>query len=397
MKDAKRFVNVARHSAALLLGVSITGFMPSAAHAQTLTELRAAHKAAYDPKALLLLKQMADAYSRLTELEQTTDFYVLQTPLIQGKGKSDQDSIQNPKSNQNPKSKIQNGEDEAGTLPRTPVDKPVGRSVHLMLSAPNRLRLETKESGSESEPAKTFVSACDGKILWTFNPDKNWYTQEKAPRRLRDFQKVTLSNTTLETMMTIGMNPFTDVENQFDAAKYEGTQDIRGVPVEVVLLRAVSEQQTQDLRFYIGRDDLLLRRMVIESTPIVREMEPPKRDPLDDLIAHPSRPVPEPANPAIPVASGFEDPHPIAPPGAPMKMRLTLENTLNADPRFDVTSFHYEPPSGAMLYNDVNGSRGFSKLTNTLAIEEILRKARMAKHNKKSKSKSQNPTATLQP
>ena len=282
-------------------------------------------------------------------------------------------------------------------LPRTPVDKPMGRSVHLMLSAPNHLRLETTEGGSESEPAKTFVSVCDGKILWTFNPNKNWYTQEKAPRRLRDFQKVPLSNTTLETMMTIGMNPFADVENQFDAVKYEGTAEVRGVPVEVVLLRAVSEQQAQDLRFYIGREDALLRRIVIESTPIVRQMEPPRRDPLDDLIAHPARPVAEPTSPAIPVAPGFEDPNPLAPPGVPMKMRLTLENTLNFAPRFDATSFRYEPPTGAMLYNDVSGSRDFSKLTNTLAIEEIMRKARAAKHKKKSKSQSLNPTATLQP
>lgn len=390
MKDEKRFAYVARHSAALLLGVSMIGFLPSAAQAQTLTELRAAHKAAYDPRALLLLKQMAEAYSRLTELEQTTDFYLLQTPLSQEKGKGAQTSSQSPAPNPQ-------DEDEVGTLPRTPVDKPVGRSVHLMLSAPNCLRIETKESGSESEPAKTFVSVCDGKIFWTFNPEKNWYTQEKAPRRLRDFQKVTLSNTTLETMMTIGMNPFTDVENQFDAAKYEGAQDVRGEPVEVVLLRAVSEQQTQELRFYIGKEDFLLRRLVVESTPSVRQMEPPKRDPLDDLIAHSARPLPEPTIPAIPVAPGFEDPTPIALPGAPMKTRITLENTLNTAPRFDITSFHYEPPAGAMLYNDVNGSQGFSKLSNTLAFEEILRKARTAKHNKKSKSKSQNPTATLQP
>ena len=391
MKAEKRVPRFVLYSAtSLLLNTCLAAVVSPSVRAQTLTELRAAHKAAYEPKALLLLKQMADAYSQLTELEQTTKFYVLQTPIIQKKKRQekakeakDGSSISNP--------------NEVGTLPHTPVDKPMGRSVHLMLSAPNHLRLETTEGGSESEPTKTFVSVCDGKILWTFNPDKNWYTQEKAPRRLRDFQKVPLSNTTLETMMAVGMNPFADVETHFDAAKYEGAQDVSGVPMEVVLLRAVSEQQTQDLRFYIGRDDFLLRRVVIESTPVVREMEMPKHDPLDDLIAHPARPVAEPTPAAISVAPGFEDPHPLAPPGAPMKMRLTLENTLTFTPRFTGASFRFEPPAGAMLYNDVNGSHDFSKMTNTVGLEEFLRKAQTGKHSKKSKPKVFNPADALQP
>ncbi len=347
---------------------------PTMAGAQTLAELRAAHKAAYDPRVSALLKKMADAYAALTDLDQKTEFYLLQTPLTQGTAEE-----------------AKQGTGADGTLPRVPVEKPLGRTVRLLLAAPNLLRLETTESASEAESAKHAVSVCDGKIFWTYNPEKNWYTQEKAPKHLRDFQRVALTNTTLELMMLIGLNPFSDIENQFDGAKYEGRQDVLGMPVEVVGLRVVSDQQTQELHFYIGRDDLLLHRLVIESTPVARLLAPPKHDLLDDLVARPSVPTPPPSAsdtpgvPSLQVAKGFEDPHPIAPPGTPMKMRITCDNILTVTPRFDERSFHFEPPQGASLYQSINGNNELSKLSNPTTIEELLRKANPTQKGKKSK------------
>ena len=115
MKAEKRVPRFVLHSVTLLWGGG--GFMavvPASIPAQTLTELRAAHKAAYDPKALLLLKQMTDAYSRLTELEQTTEFYVVQTPLVQEKGKKEKGTGERDgSSNQSPTSNLPNS-DETG-------------------------------------------------------------------------------------------------------------------------------------------------------------------------------------------------------------------------------------------------------------------------------------------
>ena len=358
------------------------------ASAQTLAELRAARKAAYDPRALLLLKQMADAYAHVTELDQQTVFYALQTPLIpkpksKAPGAGAVSSADGHKTVDGPADGAY-----AGTLPHTPVDKPLGRTVRLLVDTPNHLRLETTETAegrSLPEPQRRSATA---RYSGLTIPRKNWYTKEKAPKNLRDFQKLALNNTTLEMMMLIGMNPFGDVENQFDAAKCEGVQDIYGLPVEVVVLRSVSEQQTQELRFYIGRDDLLLHRLVVESTPAVREMAPPVRDPLDDYAA---RPLPPPqtadqsGNAGIPVAPGFEDPHPLAPPGVPMKTRLTCENRINYAPRFDYETFRFEPPQGASLYNSVNGSGDFGKLSNSLNMQELLQKARNDKSPKKAR------------
>lgn len=382
MKNSKAVRRLSSQLVLPALLCAVCANQPMTAHAQTLAELRAAHKAAYDPRVPALLKKMADAYAALTDLDQKTEFYLLQTPLTQGT--EEETRRQGDK-------ETKQGIGTDGTLSRVPVEKPLGRTVRLLLAAPNLLRLETTETASEAESAKHAVSVCDGKIFWTYNPEKNWYTQEKAPRHLRDFQKVALTNTTLELMMLIGLNPFSDIENQFDSAKYEGRQDVSGVPVEVVGLRVVSDQQTQELHFYIGLDDLLLHRLVIESTPAPRLLMPPKHDPLDDLVARPSVPSP-PASasgasgvPSLQVAKGFEDPHPLAPPGTPMKMRITCDNILTVTPRFDERSFHFEPPQGASLYQSINGNNELSKLSNPATIEELLRKANPTQKGKKSK------------
>lgn len=364
---------VRRVTIMLMLGAGALGNLSHVVHAQTLAELRAAHKAAFDPRALQLIRQMADAYSQLTALDQTTEFLVLRTPLLTQKDKDK--AVLVP---------------EEGTLPRTPVEKSLGRSVHLMLSAPNHLRIQTTEGGNINEPPQTFDSICDGKVFWTYDSVKKQFTRERAPKQLRDFQKINLTNTTLELMMVIGMNPFTDIENQFDGAKYEGMQYVRGVQTELVTLKSVSELHVQELRFYIGSQDLLLHRLVVESTPIVRPVTRPIRDPLDDLLTHSSKPIPPPptapSKEATPtVAPGFEDPHPIAPPNAPMIMRITVDNIITPNPQFADDAFQYEPPKDAHLYQSVAGSNDLSKLSNTSALDELLRKARGTKKGRKTR------------
>lgn len=364
-----------RISIIFMLGIGVVGNAPAVVQAQTLAELRAAHKAAYDSHALQLIKQMADAYAQLTTLDQTTEFLVLRTPFLTEKEKEKRDkALPVP---------------EEGTLPRVPVEKPLGRTVHLMLSAPNHLRIETTDTGDGAK-LQTFDSVCDGKVFWTFDSVKNLYTRERAPRQMRDFQKITLSNTTLELMMVIGINPFTDIENQFDGAKYEGLHDVRGVQTDLVTLTSLSDDKVQLMHFYIGTEDLLLHRLIVESTPIVRPMVRPVHDPLDDLLVRPKTPPPstEPSTTTSKetsptVAPGFEDPHPIAPPAGPTFMRITVDNFITPNPLFTEKAFQYEPPQGARLYQGVAGSNDLGKLSNTVALEEILRKARGARKGKK--------------
>lgn len=255
-----------------------------------------------------------------------------------------------------------------------PVEKPAGRAVRLIVAG-NRLRLDMIEEGDADTPPKTATTLSDGKILFVYNPVKNWYTQTKAPRSLRDFQKVAnLGSSTLELMMLMGLTPFADVESQFDAVKYEGVGTVHGSPADVVLLRADSDKQIQELRFYIDPETSLLRRLVIETTPIVHELTAPKRNPLDDLIPHPVvTPTETPGQIKPDVAPGFEDPHPIAPPGVPMYVRLTCDNTFTLTPRLEPDTFVFKPPTGATLYQDVNSSSDFGKMSTPLSVQELVK------------------------
>ena len=367
--------------------------LPTIAHPQTLAELRAAHKANYDPHASELLKQMTDAYAHLTYFDQQTEFYALQKPVKGTKGEEKEKRRKGEEETQSTIGSRQSATEEPSTLelPHVPVDKPLGRTVRLIVAG-NRLRLDATETEDADTPAKTSTTLSDGKTLWVYNPVKNWYTQTKAPRNLREFQKVAnLGSTTLELMMMIGLAPFTEVESQFDAVKYEGTANVRGVQTDVVLLRTVSEKLTQELRFYIDTDDLLLRRLVVESKPIVHEITaPPKHNILDDLIVHPVAPAEGPKETQPEVAPGFEDPHPLAPPGAPMYVRITCDNTFTLSPQIEPETFVFKPPTGAALYQDVNGRGDFGKMSNPTSIQDLIKQQMKAqgqptKATKKSK------------
>ncbi len=386
-----------------LLPLSVVGTgvscLPIAAPAQTLSELRAVHKAAHDPHAVELLKQMTDAYTHLTYFDQQTEYYSLQTP-VQGTGEEKEkrrkgeeetqsgrpptgkDTIHNPQSATSPSSL---------ELPHVPVEKPMGHVVRLIVAG-NRLRLDTTDAGDADTPAKTSTTLSDGKTLWVYNPTKNWYTQTKAPRTLRDFQKVAnLGSSTLELMMMMGLTPFADVDEQFDAVKYEGTANTRGVQTDVVLLRTVSEKQIQELRFYIDVDDSLLRRLVIETKPIAQEpTAPPKHNILDDLIARPPAPPPTDTLEQPEVAPGFEDPYPLAPPGTPMYIRITSDNTFTLSPQLEPETFIFKPPAGAALYQDVNGRGDYNKMSAPKSVQELIKQqmkaqGRTTKATKKSK------------
>ena len=359
--------------------------VPNVLRAQSLSELRAAHKAAYDPHALQLLKQMSDAYAHLTFFDQQTDFYSLQTPVKgsgeeeekrrKGEKETEQGTGNREQGTENNQSAIRNRQSAIGNeLPRMPVEKPAGRAVRLIVAG-NRLRLDMIEEGDADTPPKTATTLSDGKTLFVYNPVKNWYTQTKAPRSLRDFQKVAnLGSSTLELMMLMGLTPFADVESQFDAVKYEGVGTVHGSPADVVLLRAELDKQIQELRFYIDPDTNLLRRLVVETTPIVHELTAPKRNPLDDLIPHPAvTPTETPGQIKPDVAPGFEDPRPIAPPGAPMYVRLTCDNTFTLSPRLEPDTFVFKPPTGATLYQDVNNSSDFSKMSTPLSVQELVK------------------------
>lgn len=366
---------------ALLLTVGLTAIPHTSeralAQSATLEALRSAHKAAYDPRALQMLAQMTSAYTELTVFEQKTDFLLLQTPVFPP-GYVPPAPL--PAAEHRPVDSF-----EEGTLPHTPVEKPLPYTLHLILAQPNLFRVESTEITPDSFQGKTALSVSDGKILWTYDPVKNQYTRDPSPKSWSGFQKLTLSNTTIELMMVLGYTPFTHVEEQFDSARYEGFETVDGIQTDVVCLKVANDRQIQELRFYMGTENHLLYRLVVETIPIVKPAVMPKRDPLDDLINRPNA-APAQAAPPIPVAPGFEDPHPLAPVGTPMRMRLTLENHINLDPFIDAKTFRYAPPADASLYQSVDGGNSLGKLQNKQMFDTLLSRASRALKVKQNRS-----------
>ena len=119
----------------------------------------------------------------------------------------------------------------------------------------------------------------------------------------------------------------------------------------------------------MGAENHLLYRLIVETTPIVKPVVMPKHDPLDDLIAHPD---PSTSTPQVPVASGFEDPRPIAPVGSPMRIRLTMDNSFEIDPVFSASAFRYSPPKDAFLYQGLEGSSTLAGLQSQKIMETLL-------------------------
>ncbi len=366
---------------ALLLAIGMGASLPSSdralAQSATLEALRNAHRAAYDPRALQLLSQMTSAYADLTAFEQKTEFLLLETPIFPP---GYVPPAAPPKADHLPVDSI-----DEGTLPHAPTEKLLPYSLHLILAQPNLFRVESTEITQDSFQGKTAISVSDGKTFWTYDPAKNQYTRDQAPKSWKGFQKLTLNNTTIELMMVLGYTPFTNVEDQFDSARYEGFQTVQGAQTDVVCLRVASDRQIQELRFFMGTENHLLYRLVVETIPIVKPAVMPRHDPLDDLLTHANRASAQ-ADPAIPVAPGFEDPHPIAPFATPMRIRLTLENQFNLDPFIEAKTFRYVPPVDASLYQSVDGGNSLGRLQNRQMFDTLLNRASRALKGKQNRS-----------
>ncbi|HZP81300.1 MAG TPA: DUF2092 domain-containing protein, partial [Chthonomonadaceae bacterium] len=191
----------------------------------------------FEPRALQLLQQMAETYAQLPALSQETIFYSAMTPL--------------PPPNAPP-----------GSTPPPTEEKEDRRRLRLLMERPNHLLMELRQFHPATNRMMISQWVSDGKTFWTYTQERNGYTQEKAPARLRDFARMpSLNSGSLELLMLLGVNPFADLKDRVDSARYEGTASVRGVPTEVVALRVASQLETTESRLYIGKSDLLLRRV----------------------------------------------------------------------------------------------------------------------------------------
>jgi len=287
---------------------------------------------AYDPHAVRLLHEMAEAYLRLPALRQETEFVSAVMPAV---------PLPAPPADPN---------GAAGTVaPAKGKDllsseRKLDRKLRLSFLSPNKLRfdVEDKDDGGKVQ-VSTWVS--DGKWFWTFNPEKNLFSREKAPRTIRDFAALThMTSGSLEILMLMGVDPFARIEDQAEAVRFAGREVVRDIEMDVVIMAADLGAQANETRLYIGANDHLLYRLA--SQTVQKEKEKQRSgvgSPLDELEPEP-RPIVQP--------DGQNDVPSL--PGVRMKTLVTCDNLIEPNPKFDALTFMYEPPAGALYQTNPN-------------------------------------------
>jgi hypothetical protein len=330
----------------------------------------------YDPRALQLLNDMADAYAHLEALDQESVFSSSITPLPPPGVK--------PTEAEMAKLKAAEEDDSAGldsqggaVMPGTG-KRPSERRLRLLIERPNRLLLESQQSNSATGKMQ-WVS--DGKTFWTYNQSRNAYTRENAPAHLHDFLKLSnLNSGSLELLMVLGLNPFTDLQSKVDSFQYAGTAVVRGVPTEVVMLKMASKIEATESRFYIGKDDHLLYRMVTETAPVLTVLPSGKvGDPLDELLDdNPPPSAPSASDPSKP--SDPDDPNADSGSVPMVKRRIAYDNLIATHPEFGPQTFAFQIPPSALLYQpiDLHGSR---KMTPKEYLKEWIKKIKSQKQH----------------
>ena len=296
---------------------------------------------------------MTAAYSRLKVLDQRTEFSAERIPF--DLPDSPFGIPKKPTEKPDGKARADAGPTGAARPNDSGKEETTGRRLRLRYAFPNFLRLEMQEAGAGSAKPTRYLWDSDGKLFWTLIPDKNWYTREKAPAHLADFRKLErLDANSLEMLMLLGLNPFANIREQCDRLTWEGAATAKDGEVDVVALRSDNRTADTVAKLYIGHTDLLLRRVVIETTPAVGPTTPGKiGDAMDDLApddpnAAPVQPPDDPAEaPAI-----LDAPPPPAPTAGarPMKTRVTYENTLTPNPTFDYMTFQFVIPENAFRF-----------------------------------------------
>jgi outer membrane lipoprotein-sorting protein len=304
----------------------------------------------FDPRALQLLQKMCDAYAQTTTLDQRTVYYSALIPLNPPRGMK----APEPTSPADPDAP-------------TPQDQKMDRSLHLMVMPPNRLRLELQEPDPKFEDRRRVsIWDCDGKTFWTYAPDTQYYTEEKAPAHPADFAKMRHMTTgSLEMMMLLGLNPFSDIRNQADGAQLGQPDIVRGARTDVVILSTIALSSVTQVRLYIDRDSSLLRRLVVETTPIKYNapLEPGKvGDDLDALVTNRRGPVP---------TSDVD-------PNQPQFItRVTYDNLFGPADSVNLTDFTFKIPPNALLYAPFQMGKPIGP-----SLKEMLRGLKIARVHK---------------
>ena len=207
--------------------------------------------------------------------------------------------------------------------------------TRLLLEKPNRLLLEIQErEPTKGSIIRRFVS--DGKELYSYNELQGYFVKDKAPRNMDGFRELAPS---IEMAAITGINPFAALSEQARSIKLESPAPIGEVLCDVVFVDVGDDLRTGEVRFFIGREDRLLRKFIFDSKPIPKP-EPEKKEKklLPDLNAPPE-----------------EELEPLAPLDQAIPVQFSYLVTVRANPKFSRDTFLWLAPPGALQLLGANG------------------------------------------
>lgn len=373
--------------------------------AQSLTPeaIRMRRLSAFDPRAMQLLDQVVAAYAHLSSLDQRTEFSSALMPLTNDTraGTGSQGDDAGGKIGGRPDGSGPNAITSAAGKQDSEVRK-LRRSLRLMVSQPNYLKLELLEEGETPDTPNRSQWISDGKTFWTYtnvNSEKrpqNTYTKEKTPSDLHGFLKLQNLNTgSLELMMLLGLNPFANLREQTDSAHYEGTETVRGIQTDVVTLKTATEYESTEARFYIGKEDFLLRRVVTETTPIAHDMSTPGMvgDEYDALVIGAPKPrTAQSSDSSSPLTAGGDTAPPESAPAPLMRSRISYDNIISPQSSISAKDFAFTIPPGTLIFEPFNTNGDTRRLYKVPTLKDMVRNLRsMQPKKQKQKSKSGKP------
>lgn len=148
----------------------------------------------------------------------------------------------------------------------------MGRMVRsrLVIQRPNRVLLEITERRPPIPDPVTSHILCDGKKLFTHIQPNGWFETSKAPKDLAGF----MFTTCVEMAAIGGADPFSQILRQARSLVLEGPEILDGVNADILSYDLGNKERNASLRLYVGREDHLIRRFVMDSNPIPREKKP---------------------------------------------------------------------------------------------------------------------------
>lgn len=334
-------------------------------------------------EAASILRQMAEAYSRLPSLQMHSVYtatLLSTTPEISkatlvGGGDDGSKSAVPTKPNATAAPSKSSEADVADDSPNRRVD----RTVDLLYVQPNLLKItDSRTNATKPSEISTWVS--DGKIYSAFvpkshNSDALLYTQEKAPHTIRGFARLqNLDAGSLELVMLMGINPFQNLTPNLAAVRVDDPATVRGVETNVVTIISVNRSERDILHFYIGMEDHLLHRFISEVSPVETENKGARKigDALDEDA--------DESRPDNPSSVGSDSDHPLEAGDARLsqrteakRTRIVYDNVMTTVSHVEHGDFTFSAPTGASIFFPVGTKQVIDP--NSKRLVDMIRKS----------------------